>query len=110
VSPTEPTSRSLSPSQILWVHTELGRVAYQVDTRIMREAMIRAGKRQVDIVRGAALSKSMVCDIVSGRRQPSEKSLMAIAKLLDLDPRALLRRAPSALRSADIHTKETTAA
>jgi len=101
---------SASGSQILWIPTTTGRVAYQVDPLILREAMIRAGKRQVDIATEAGVSRQMVCDIVSGRRQPSEKSLMAIAKLLDLDPRALLRRAPSASHNADIQHKETTAA
>jgi len=100
----------LSTRQILWIHTDFGRVAFQVDTLILRQAMIRAGKRQVDIANDTNLSKQMVSDIVGGRRQPSEKALLAIAEVLNIDPRALLLRAPSALRSADTRTKETPAA
>ena len=100
----------LSTRQILWVHTSFGRVAFQVDTLILRQAMIRAGKRQVDVANDANLSKQMVSDIVGGRRQPSEKALLAISQVLNIDPRALLRRVASALRNADVRTKETTAA
>ncbi len=105
MSATDGTARPLTTRQILWVHTQFGRVAYQVDTRILREAMVRAGKRQVDIARGTHLSKSMVGDVVHGRRQPSEKALMAIAQVLDIaDPRVLLCRITTTT------PKETTAA
>ena len=104
------TRHQLSTRQILWVHTDFGRVAFQVDPLILRQAMIRAGKRQVDIASEANLSKQMVSDIVSGRRQPSERTLLAISIVLNIDPRVLLRRVASALRNADIRTKETTAA
>lgn len=107
---TSTTTRNLSTRQILWIHTSYGRVAYQVDTYVLRQAMIRAGKRQVDIANATNLSKQMVSDIVAGRRQPSEKTLLAISEVLTIDPRALLRRASSALRSADVRTKEPTAA
>jgi transcriptional regulator with XRE-family HTH domain len=100
----------LSTRQILWVHTSFGRVAFQVDPLILRQAMIRAGKRQVDVANDANLSKQMVSDIVAGRRQPSEKTLLSISQVLNIDPRALLRRAADALRNADVRTKETTAA
>ena len=100
----------LSTRQILWVHTSFGRVAYQVDPLILRQAMIRAGKRQVDVANDANLSKQMVSDIVAGRRQPSERTLLAISIVLNIDPRVLLRRVASALRNADVRTKETTAA
>ncbi len=100
----------LSTRQILWIHTSFGRVAYQVDPLILRQAMIRAGKRQVDVANDANLSKQMVSDIVGGRRQPSEKALLAISQVLNIDPRALLRRVSSALRSANVRTKEITAA
>ena len=100
----------LSTRQILWIHTSFGRVAYQVDPLILRQAMIRAGKRQVDVANDANLSKQMVSDIVSGRRQPSERTLLSISEVLNIDPRALLRRVASALRNADVRTKETTAA
>ena len=108
-TPTAATPH-LSTRQILWVHTDFGRVAFQVDTYVLRQAMIRAGKRQVDVANEANLSKQMVSDIVSGRRQPSERTLLAISIVLNIDPRALLRRVASALRNADIRTKETTAA
>ena len=94
----------------MWIPTTTSRVAYQVDTLILRQAMIRTGKRQVDIANEADLSKSMVCDIVGGRRQPSEKALKAISEVLNVDPRALLSRAPDASHNADVRTKETTAA
>ena len=96
--------------QILWIHSSFGRVAYQVDPLILRQAMIRAGKRQVNIAAQAGLSKQMVSDIVGGRRQPSERALLAISEALNIDPRALLRRVSDALRSAEARTKEITAA
>ena len=107
---TAAATPTLSTRQILWVHTDFGRVAYQVDPLILRQAMIRAGKRQVDIANDANLSKQMVSDIVAGRRQPSERTLLAISQVLSIDPRVLLRRVASALRNADVRTKETTAA
>jgi len=110
VTSTDVASSHLSTRQILWIHTSFGRVAYQVDPLILRQAMIRAGKRQVDVANDANLSKQMVSDIVSGRRQPSERTLLSISEVLNIDPRALLRRVASALRSADARTKEIPAA
>lgn len=95
--------------QILWTETSPGRFAYQVDTLIMRQAMIRAGKRQVDIARGADLSQSMVGDILCGRRQPSEKALKAISEVLSIAPQALLLRTPNASHSADVQTTRNVA-
>jgi transcriptional regulator with XRE-family HTH domain len=108
--PTSGATPTPSMRQILWSHTDFGRVAYRVDPLILRQAMIRAGKRQVDVAAGAGLSKQMVSDIVGGRRQPSERALLAIAEVLNIDPRALLLRAADALRSANVRTKEITAA
>jgi transcriptional regulator with XRE-family HTH domain len=101
---------SASGRQILWIPTTTGRVTYQVDPLILRQAMIRAGKRQVDVANEANLSRQMVCDIVGGRRQPSERTLKAISEVLNIDPRALLSRTPSASHNADTQTRETPAA
>jgi transcriptional regulator with XRE-family HTH domain len=109
ITTSAPTA-TLSMRQILWIHTDLGRVAFRVDTLILRQAMIRAGKRQVDVANDANLSKQMVSDIVAGRRQPSERTLLAISEVLNIDPRALLRRVANALRSADARTRKTDAA
>jgi transcriptional regulator with XRE-family HTH domain len=71
-------------------------MGYQVDPDLIRDFMLRAGISEAELARRAATSRGYVHDILSGRRQPRQATLKAIADALDVLPRALLLRVVSA--------------
>jgi transcriptional regulator with XRE-family HTH domain len=54
----------------------------KIDPDGLREWMKRAGIKQSELARRAKLSRSFICDLLKGTRQPSEAALRRIEKAL----------------------------
>ena len=89
------------PAPLSWVRLpEGGHVGYQIDPELVRDFMLRAGVTQAMLADRLGTSRGYVHDILSGRRQPREDKVKALADALDVHPRALLLRAVSAPQNA----------
>lgn len=77
-------------------------MGYQVDPELIRDFMIRAGLTKAELARQAGTSQGYLTDILTGRRQPREGTLKALADALDVLPRALLLRVVGASESAPV--------
>jgi transcriptional regulator with XRE-family HTH domain len=78
-------------------------MGYQVDPDLVRDFMLRAGVSEAELARRAKTSRGYIHDILSGRRQPREGTLKAIADGLDVLPRALLLRVVGPSSDAAVH-------
>ena len=56
---------------------------------------------QVELAQAIGISKQHINDLIHDRRGPSPQVVRAIAQVLDVPPRKLLRDAVSAVQSAD---------
>lgn len=85
------------PAPVHWLTMSDGRdVGYQIDPELVADFMLRAGITRAELARQIGSSKGYVTDILTGRRQPRENVVKAIADVLDVNPRALLLRAIAA--------------
>lgn len=83
-------------------------MGYQVDPELICDFMLRAGLTKAELARKANTSQGYLTDILTGRRQPREGTLKAIADALDVLPRALLLRVVGA--HSDAVTRDGSAA
>ncbi len=95
------TDMPTKPAPVTWLTALDGRaVGYQIDPELLLDFMLRAGITKAELARRIGSSKGYITDIATGRRQPREDKVRAIADALDVHPRALLLRAVSAPQSA----------
>jgi transcriptional regulator with XRE-family HTH domain len=85
------------PAPVTWLTAVDGRtVGYQIDPELVADFMLRAGVTKAELARRMRTSQGYVTDILTGRRQPREDKVRAMADALDVHPRALLLRALTA--------------
>lgn len=79
---------------VTWLTVSDGTVVgYQIDPELVQDFMLRAGITRAELARRVGTSKGYITDLLSGRRQPREDKVRAMAEALNVHPRALLLRA-----------------
>lgn len=56
----------------------------------LREMMDEKGMRQADLVAATGIDRSLISSYVTGRYEPKDENLQAIAKVLNCDPMWLM--------------------
>jgi lambda repressor-like predicted transcriptional regulator len=103
------TGMPTAPAPVAWLPAAEGtRMGYQVDPDLIRDFMLRKGLTKAQLAREAGTSQGYLTDILTGRRQPREGTLKALADALDVLPRALLLRVLGA--HSDAATRDGSAA